>query len=324
MKNNVAKLHPLVYEKISKLILTGDINHAYLFFGDKDYFKYETALELAKLLFCQNRKDNFPCNDCRICQDINKNEFSELKIIDPGQAQIKKDDIITLQSEFSKMSTDADKKIYIINNCDKLNKHSANSLLKFLEEPEDNIIAILITDNVYNVLDTIVSRCQKINFNNLGKIDFEEDSDIDNNDNLIYTLSGMLYKKDELKNKQAYLEEKIKTSINFIRSYEIEKKDLFSDSGLVLIKNASEKEDIEIVINIMFYFYADVLNFFYKDKVQYFNSYIDIMKTILEKNDIKHIRYVLENIFDMKQKIKYNPNTNLFFDKLFIMLERSF
>ena len=51
--------------------------------------------------------------------------------------------------------------IYIINQCDKLNSSSANSLLKFLEEPEDNIIGFFITNSKMNVISTVRSRCQE-------------------------------------------------------------------------------------------------------------------------------------------------------------------
>ena len=58
------------------------------------------------------------------------------------------------------------KRIYIIKECDKMNLQTANSILKFLEEPADNIIAILMTNNISKLLETIVSRCQLIRLNN--------------------------------------------------------------------------------------------------------------------------------------------------------------
>ena len=54
--------------------------------------------------------------------------------------------------------------LFIIYNAEKLNTSSANTILKFLEEPEENIIAVLTTDNRYQVLDTILSRCQNLVF----------------------------------------------------------------------------------------------------------------------------------------------------------------
>ena len=53
-------------------------------------------------------------------------------------------------------------RIYIIKDCDKMNKQASNSLLKFLEEPVPGIIAILMTNHIGKLLDTIISRCQLI------------------------------------------------------------------------------------------------------------------------------------------------------------------
>ena len=77
---------------------------------------------------------------------------------------IKKEQLEELQQNFSETSVESNKRIYVIHNADRLNTASANSILKFLEEPEDNIIAILMTDNIHQLLDTIISRCQIISF----------------------------------------------------------------------------------------------------------------------------------------------------------------
>ena len=57
-------------------------------------------------------------------------------------------------------------RVYIINHAESMNEYAANSLLKFLEEPAPNIVAILLADNQYQILDTIVSRCQVISLIN--------------------------------------------------------------------------------------------------------------------------------------------------------------
>ena len=67
------------------------------------------------------------------------------------------------------------KKIYIIKECDKFNNYSANTILKFLEEPNDDIIGILLTTNRYKVIDTILSRCQIISFIDDFKFEFNND-----------------------------------------------------------------------------------------------------------------------------------------------------
>ena len=66
----------------------------------------------------------------------------------------------SLQEEFNNKSLLDNKRIYIIKEADKFNDSSANTILKFLEEPEEDIVAILLTTNRYLVIETILSRCQ--------------------------------------------------------------------------------------------------------------------------------------------------------------------
>ena len=68
--------------------------------------------------------------------------------------------------------------VYIINEADKLNNYAANTMLKFLEEPEDNIVAILLTDNRYHVLDTIISRCQILTLKDSEILEDIDDKDL--------------------------------------------------------------------------------------------------------------------------------------------------
>ena len=68
--------------------------------------------------------------------------------------------MIDLQKDYSNKSLLDGKRIYVVKEADKLNPASANTILKFLEEPEEDIIAILLTQNRYKILETILSRCQ--------------------------------------------------------------------------------------------------------------------------------------------------------------------
>jgi len=88
--------------------------------------------------------------------------YPDLKIIEPDGQWIKKEQIYNLKDEFKTKSSFNSKRIYIIRNAENLNKNAANTLLKFLEEPENDIVALLITANKSKVLNTIVSRCQYI------------------------------------------------------------------------------------------------------------------------------------------------------------------
>jgi DNA polymerase-3 subunit delta' len=318
MAIDIENVHPLVYKKLLNNIEKDKVAHAYLFYGDRKALKLETALLFSKMLLCPNKNDNLPCNSCYVCKSIDKNEFSELKIIDPGQSQIKKEEIIDLQAEFTKKSVESNKRIYIINNCDRLNKYSANGLLKFLEEPEDGIIAILITDNLYNVMETIISRCQKIIFNIPKLEDIIDFSNMDSNKKMLAKLNYMLYNNTNILNDD--FEKTVNVIMEFIKKYELENKNMFLELNNLILKNVDIKEE-NIVLDILLYFYNDVLSFYYKKEIAFFDNYKDIIIKILEKNDINNIRNKLEIILDLKEKMKYNLNINLIFDKLYLSFE---
>lgn len=147
---------------IEKVCSTDKLSHAYLlevYDCDDDL---DLILSFVKLIFCEkvNKISDLNCGKCSLCNLIDKNNFPDLKIIESNGKEIKKQQIIDLQEEFKTKSYFGGKKVYIIKDVDRLNSFAANTILKFLEEPEENIIAILLTKNRFKVLDTIVSRCQ--------------------------------------------------------------------------------------------------------------------------------------------------------------------
>lgn len=101
-----------------------------------------------------------------------------------------------------------DRKVYIINGADKLNKQSANSILKFIEEPDNNITALLVTDNLYSVMPTIRSRCQILSFQNVKQTFPEQFQTTDK-------ITSLLYRDSEADNT-----EKINKAIEFVNYYE--------------------------------------------------------------------------------------------------------
>ena len=95
-------------------------------------------------------------------QDINIEECPDVYILENEEKIVSKDDIKELLKNLSTTSQFNSKKIYIINNCETLNDACNNAILKTLEEPQDGVYAILLTNNIDSVISTISSRCQKI------------------------------------------------------------------------------------------------------------------------------------------------------------------
>ena len=96
-------------------------------------------------------------------------EHPNVRVIQPEGQSIKVDQIRQLQSEFSRKGFEKGMQIFIIQQADTMNVSAANSLLKFLEEPEGEMLAILEVESLGKMLPTIQSRCQIIHFNPLNK-----------------------------------------------------------------------------------------------------------------------------------------------------------
>ena len=163
------QMQPLLYKQLQKSFEHGRLAHAYLFEGDTGTGKQEFGLWMAKHVFCTNLVNQQPCNECHNCVRINENEHPDVLRIAPDGQTIKVNQIRELKAEFSKSGVETAKKVFLIQEADKMSTGAANSLLKFLEEPEGQILAILETTSLSRILPTIQSRCQTLHFQPLVK-----------------------------------------------------------------------------------------------------------------------------------------------------------
>lgn len=155
-------LQPQLFKEFNQILKSDRMNHAYLFSGD--FASFDFALYLAKSRFCKNLQDGLPCGECRECQLIAENEFSDVKIVKPSGQVIKTDMIRELMRNFSRSGFEGKSQVFIIQDCEKMHVNAANSLLKFIEEPQSSSYMILLTSDENKVLPTIKSRTQIFRF----------------------------------------------------------------------------------------------------------------------------------------------------------------
>ncbi len=155
-------LQPQLFKEFNQILKSDRMNHAYLFSGD--FASLDFALYLAKSRFCENLQDGLPCGKCRECQLIAENEFSDVKIVKPSGQVIKTDTIRELMRDFSRSGFEGKSQVFIIQDCEKMHVNAANSLLKFIEEPQSSSYMILLTSDENKVLPTIKSRTQIFRF----------------------------------------------------------------------------------------------------------------------------------------------------------------
>ena len=142
---------------------TNRINHAYLFCGTRGTGKTSTAKIFAKLLNCENPKNNEPCGKCELCVAFEKNRSMNTFEIDAASNN-SVDDIRELREEIKYPPTKGKYKIYIIDEVHMLSIGAFNALLKTLEEPPSYVIFILATTDPQKIPITILSRCQRFDF----------------------------------------------------------------------------------------------------------------------------------------------------------------
>lgn len=157
--DNISVVKKNYIDYINKIIKNNKVSHAYLIELNnyEDDMKY--IFDFIKMIICNIEYSELD-KENNIIRLIDDNNYPDIKIIEPDGATIKKGQMIDLQRDYSNKSLLDGKRIYVVKEADKLNPASANTILKFLEEPEEDIIAILLTQNRYKILETILSRCQ--------------------------------------------------------------------------------------------------------------------------------------------------------------------
>ena len=161
---DIKAIQPKVTTLIQKAFSNQKLTHAYLFSGEPGAGKKDVAFWMAKRFFCLNPIHNEPCMKCTECKRIDSTNHPDLHFIEPDGQSIKIEQIRSLQREFHFKGVESDKKCYIIEHVDRMTVQAANSLLKFLEEPNGTSLAILLTENKNRMLDTIISRVQVYKF----------------------------------------------------------------------------------------------------------------------------------------------------------------
>ena len=186
------KLEDIVGQTHIKTALTNAINlnkisHAYLFTGPRGTGKTSTARILAKSLNCINGPTVTPCEKCESCISITNTVPIDVIEIDAARNR-SVEDAHNILEKVQYAPVNGKYKIYIIDEVHMLTTQAFNALLKTLEEPPKNVIFILATTESHKVLDTIKSRCQRVDFQRITTNDIIEHlKKISNKENISIT-----------------------------------------------------------------------------------------------------------------------------------------
>ena len=263
--------------------------HAYIFEVSNLDDSYDIILAFAKSIICKNHYTNKNnCLDCNICHLIDNNYYPDLKIIKPDGINIKKDQIQAIQKDLSLKSSNGTNQVYIIFEAEKMNLSAANSLLKFIEEPEDSIFAILVTVDRKQLLPTILSRAILITLKTLDQKDY----DLEMLEALTKFLNLIFEKKEEA---LPYVKE------SFLDKY----------------KN---RDEIITAFNYLEVILDFLINGNYQINTFENTNLYDIIKANLANISFSNLIFYLQKIVEFKNDLINVPNLNinLFMDRFII------
>lgn len=160
---------------LTKSLKENKVSSSYIFVGNEGTGKKLTAIEFTKAVNCLNpNKKLEACENCQSCNEINKQYFPDLKIVDATKGSIKIEQIREIKKEIELKPFKSKKKVYIIDKAEKMTIEASNCLLKTIEEPPYYAIIILICSKIDPVLPTIVSRCQIVKFGLITSLKIKE------------------------------------------------------------------------------------------------------------------------------------------------------
>lgn len=240
-----------IKELLTNSVKNNKISHSYLFIGIEGIGKKLIAKEFAKMILCID--ENKYCGSCKSCIEFDTDNNPDFKIIEPDGNSLKIEQIREFQSKVAEKPIISNKKVYIINDSDKMTTEAQNCLLKTLEEPPEFVTIILIGSNENAFLSTIKSRCMILHFNKIQDDEIKKflEENYQNKVNskiMLDAFQGSIGKALQIQDKQEEYE-KIEKII-----YSLENKDKIDILKMSepIYKAKEEKFDILDYMNIVF------------------------------------------------------------------------
>ena len=148
-------------EKLLSEIASGKLSHAYLIEGGEGCGKTYFARLAAAAVLCTG--DTPPCGKCPSCVKALAGSHPDLFYFSPDKkASMGVETVRDIKKSLFFMPNDGDRKVYIIDDAQKMTVQAQNALLKFIEEPPASVLFFIVTDKKESLLPTVVSRTRII------------------------------------------------------------------------------------------------------------------------------------------------------------------
>lgn len=294
-------------------IINNKIAHAYMFTGPRGTGKTSSAKIFARTLNCLNPKNGLPCGECDNC--INFNTTPDVIEMDAASNN-SVDDIREIVDNIGIAPTNSKYKIYIIDEVHMLSNQAWNAFLKTLEEPPSNVIFILATTDIQKVPITVLSRCQRFDFQRIDrgliKDNLKRICDLENISYDEESLMEIAYLSDGcMRDALSILDQLSKVSdhidIDVIKS----NYGTVTAEELDLLYSFIIKNDIDGLVNILHNVKEsgiDIKIFIDKILDNFIEKAVSMKKKNISSNAFNQLKKIINALNDLLNRFNYNSN----------------
>lgn len=318
-----------IKEHLQNAITTGKVSHAYIINGERSSGKEFVARTFGMALQCENRQGTEPCQECHSCkQALSFNHPDIIFLTHEKPNTISVDDIRSqINGDVAIKPYSGARKIYIINEGEKMTVQAQNALLKTLEEPPEYAVILILTTNVNSMLPTILSRCVVLNMKPVKDEQIKKF--------LMESMEIPSYKADIC---TAFARGNVGKARMLAKSEEFDK---VKEEAVTLLKYIGEMEINEIVAAIKkiteYQFdindYMDILSIWYRDVLLFkathdanhliFREEIQYISKVADKSTYEGIEKIIEALDKSKQRLSANVNFDLTMELLLLTIKEN-
>lgn len=299
---NLLDEQPRVIHEFQKIISSNMLSHAYLIDNASSKIRQQMAIWLAQSQFCDNLQDGAPDQTCQKCRTIALGDNPDVLEVKTDKQSIGVDDIKFFKKEANMAATQGKRRILIIDEAEKMTVQAANNLLKTIEEPEGNLMIILLADSAKQLLPTIQSRVQIFHLSNQS------------NEDEIASLVAVGFKSEQAQRALKVTDIKYLESItgdkyqslsvaliNWLKEINNQKINSFVDIQTDVMPLIENKDQQHLVFDMLNQIFSDILSIRYNLEKSTLTS-VDI----LDRKSIKKIVAMSDELFTAEQMWKSN------------------
>lgn len=317
-----------IKEHMQNVLSTGKVSHAYIINGEKASGKEFIARVFAMALQCE-KEGVEPCQECHSCrQALSDNHPDIIRVTHEKPNTISVDDIRTqVNNDVAIKPYSSPRKVYIINEAEKMTVQAQNALLKTLEEPPEYTVILLLTTNVNSLLPTILSRCVILNMKPVAdelvkKFLMHEMEVPDYKAEVCVAFArGNIGKAKALASSEDF--ENVKAEALSLLKYI---QDMELNEMIAAIKKITEyKLEINDYLDIIAIWYRDVLLFKATNDVNHlvFREEIQALRRTAQRSSYEGIETIIEALEKAKRRLDANVNFELTMELLMLTIQEN-